>query len=113
MRKILHVSVHPSPGETVVSAEGEIDLSVIGSFRQSLQEAIATNPAGMVLDLSRVTYMDSTGIYAILDAWRSLGKEAGRLRIRTVFPATTRILELAGLGRLIEDRPSASVTVSV
>lgn len=51
-----------------VVVEGEVDLGTIDEVTEALGSALSAEPEIVVLDLSAVSYMDSTGIHGILDA---------------------------------------------
>ena len=53
----------------VVSAVGEIDLADVTRFRAVLDEAVAADTA-VIVDMSAVTYMDSSGFNALLETSR-------------------------------------------
>jgi anti-anti-sigma factor len=62
--------------EVVVGAlSGEIDLSNAKELEREIEEAVPNTARGMVLDLSKLTYLDSSGIRLLLSL-------AGRLRWR-------------------------------
>ncbi len=82
-------------GVTVVTVSGEVDI-VAGS---PLEEALAGAGEHLVVDLSGVTFMDSTGINALLHAQRRHGQVA------IVCPPSQhvrRLLELTGAGRVVK-----------
>lgn len=88
----------------VVEAWGEIDLSGIPQFNAVLDEALEAEVA-VIVDLGRVTYMDSSGFNALLETSRT-GKSLGVI----VFLANcnsniARLLEVTRLNRLFEIAP--------
>lgn len=87
-------SAHEADGTTVVRAEGELDL--VGAPRL-LQALPADGSSPVVLDLSRVTFMDSSGLRSLLEA-RQACSEAGRgFAIARPSDAVARVLELVDL----------------
>ena len=77
-----------------VSVSGEIDASNASAFADGLQAAIAESDRPIVLDLARVTFMDSSGIRELVNARESAGP---RLRVAALHRSVRRILELASL----------------
>ncbi|MEV0459723.1 STAS domain-containing protein [Catellatospora methionotrophica] len=70
------------PREAVVAVSGEIDLAVREDLLNTLHHAIhaihATAATAVVVDLSRVTFMDSTGLHVLLTSHKSaLGSGVG------------------------------------
>jgi anti-anti-sigma factor len=54
-----------SGSTTVVAVRGEIDLATAGDLAEALYDAAATTDTGFLIDLSQVTFIDSTGIDAL------------------------------------------------
>jgi anti-sigma B factor antagonist len=68
---LLTVRIADSPdGCSVVTIAGELDLSTIPKMRRPLLEQIAQRPAVLV-DLSELSFIDSSGIGALIQACRS------------------------------------------
>src|SRR3954453_8968668 len=59
-------------GNPALIVSGEIDMATAPSIRAMLEPHIEAG-GPVTLDVSNVTFMDSTGIYALIDAARSLG----------------------------------------
>ena len=76
---------------------GEIDLSNAGRLGDWLAVIINEGPPAVEIDLSRMTFMDSTGISAFVTA-RSLcdGKQVG-FSLTNVQPNTRRVIAAVGL----------------
>ena len=88
---------------------GDIDLASQEATRESLDQAVrCARAAGVdiLVDLSEVTFLDSTGMSCLLIASRDLGPEQS-LYLRDPRPMTRRVLEIAGLTKMICDTPSA------
>ena len=66
----------PQPSN-VYSPEGALDLHVSPSARAALGEIIATKPKRVVADLSRVSYIDSSGLAVLIEAAQSLEQQGG------------------------------------
>ena len=65
MATSLELSTRPGPdGTAVVTAVGEIDMSNADKFRDALSQP-ATAGGPVVVDLTRVEYLDSAGVHAL------------------------------------------------
>ena len=53
------------------------------------------------LDLSEVTFMDSTGLTALIDAHVAAESNGWSFSVRRTSPAVRRVFDLAGVGRLL------------
>ena len=58
-------------------------------------------PTMLILDMSGVTFMDSSGIGLILGRQRIMESLGGGLAVKNPSPSVRRILQVAGLSRLI------------
>jgi len=92
-------------GRGVVSVSGELDLHTVGQLKQEL-DAAASLADRVVLDLARVTFMDSTALGAIVVAHRRLRGAGGDLTLVSDDPRTVRLFAITGLDRLLRIHPS-------
>ncbi len=74
---------------------GAVDLSNVEVLTARLEGAVSNRAQGLVLDLSGVTYLDSTGLRLIYRLARRLGDRQQSLRL--VVPPTSRILRVLTL----------------
>jgi anti-sigma B factor antagonist len=96
---------------TVVSADGEIDLTTIDTFRAALQGVLHSAEREVWIDLTLVTFMDSTGLHALVDIQRALDGDHRSLAVIASPGAITRSIEHSGLDRVLSvhpDRQSAN-----
>ncbi len=91
-------------GETLYCAlEGELDHHAAEKVRQELDKLLRDGSVrNMVLDLSQVNFMDSSGIGVLLGRYKTLQKRGGRLALAHVKPAVDRILEMSGIYRVLQ-----------
>jgi anti-anti-sigma factor len=76
----------------VVYLSGELDMAVADSFSQGLMSSLDGQQP--VLDLSELTFLDSSGIRAILQ----IGQASGQgVVLRSLRPNTRRVLDVAGV----------------
>jgi anti-sigma B factor antagonist len=95
-------------GEVVVSASGEIDLSNEMQLRAAVGEVIAARQR-LVLDLSGVEFMGTSGLSIIADAYRRLGRDRSAIVVRRPSRAVYRMLTISAVDRLVtieDDRGS-------
>jgi anti-anti-sigma factor len=94
-------------GAVEIAVEGELDLSVAGQ----LQEAIdRTGTETALIDMSRCTFIDSTGIAVILRANQLRDGEGGRVVLHSLSAQVLRVFTVIGLtdnGLLFADRDAA------
>ena len=81
---------------------GELDHHGARTAIRELEEALdAALPRKLVLDLSGIGFMDSSGIALILRAQQKMRLLDGSLLVRGVPPQAKRVLDAAGIGRLV------------
>ena len=87
-------------GEEVVGhIVGEIDISNATDLGAALEGAVPQRAIGLVLDLSRATYIDSAGIHLLFRLGSRLTRRRQQLRVVVPDDAPIRkIVNLAGLG---------------
>ncbi|MDH7479458.1 MAG: anti-sigma factor antagonist [Syntrophomonadaceae bacterium] len=86
----------------LVRLKGELDLAAADRVRGELdQRMVLNNTRHLLLDLSRVTFIDSSGIGVILGRYRKLAGSGGRLGILRPQPQVKRILDIAGVSSLV------------
>jgi anti-anti-sigma factor len=102
----VRVSIVHSGGrrQHVVTVVGEFDMAIAGLVRQRLGAHLEADE--VVLDLSQVTFIDSTGLGVIAYANRVLNSgEVKRLRVIGEHPPVIAVFEAAGLAELLEPNP--------
>jgi anti-sigma B factor antagonist len=85
----------------LLNVRGVIDLFTAPELKARLVSLIEGGAREVVVDLSEATYMDSTGLGAMLAAARRLGNRGGRLAIAGPRPSISRVFEIAGLDSLL------------
>jgi stage II sporulation protein AA (anti-sigma F factor antagonist) len=90
-------------GIRVLTLAGEIDRDTGQALRQALDASGAPRPR-IVVDLSRVTFMDSTGINIFVAAHRTLTEAGGWIRLAAPTEAVMRLLQIVGVDAVIDCR---------
>jgi anti-sigma B factor antagonist len=85
----------------VLRPSGELDLATVEPLRRELQELLAAEPEELVIDLTAVTFLDSSGIAVLSSALKSQRARDADMALVNPQPIVARALELVGLGTLI------------
>ena len=98
MRPLAHITEDRSGAFVVAVVEGEIDASNAPRTGTRLRSLISNQSAGMIVDLTGTTYLDSAGIALLFTLAAELRAHQQRLRL-VISPASpiTRTLTLTGL----------------
>ena len=86
----------PSP-RNVLPLEGQIDLNVSAKVADSLAQLIKEKPARLVVDLSGVNYIDSSGLAVLINGMRDMEDFGGIFILAGVRDEVRPILESARL----------------
>ncbi|MEU1479155.1 STAS domain-containing protein [Streptomyces sp. NPDC005760] len=88
-------------GITVLGLDGEIDHQSVGGLTRALAAVDASAGHRVVIDLSRVTFMDSSGVNALIAAFQAAEAAGGWVRLVVVRGAVLRTLQLVGLDTVV------------
>ncbi|MFI5987748.1 STAS domain-containing protein [Streptomyces sp. NPDC051555] len=87
----------PGPQRVVARVRGEIDMDDAHGLREDLVAALTSSRAGLDLDLSGVTFCDSSGLHVLLDLHK-LATESGKSFVLTaVSRPVAHLLQLTGI----------------
>ncbi|MER7897705.1 STAS domain-containing protein [Streptomyces sp. NPDC096046] len=90
----------------VVTLRGEIDHTVTSELTEALLSHGSVTRPRTVMDLSGVTFMDSSGINVLIAAHQALGDAQGWLRMAGAQDSVLRVLQLVGLDQVIGCHPT-------
>jgi len=92
-------SITEQSGRTVVALSGEIDMEEAPKVRRVLLDSMKQKRDIMV-DLSQVTYIDSSGIANLIEGLQAARKQKNDLALVSVSQRARRVLELARLDKV-------------
>lgn len=84
-------------GIPVLSPEGAVDITNSSDLRDSMVAEVEGGQRAMVLDLSLVRYIDSSGLSALVHVATALEKQLGHLVLASIDPAVLKVLEMTRL----------------
>ena len=93
-----------------IRVRGEIDHHTAASIRQGIDATLfEKRPSKLILDLSAVSFMDSSGLGLIMGRYSVMKELGGEMVVWNPSPETRAILTLAGMERLVRiDYPAGS-----
>jgi len=86
-------------GSLIVQLQGDVDLEQSPRAREILLDCVERGRSVLV-DLSGVTYIDSSGVASLVEAFQQAKKKGVRFALVSVNPAALRVLQLARLDRV-------------
>ena len=100
----LTIEVEKSPNGVVIRVDGEVDLYSSPELRKKLLRAVPSSGGDVVVDLSGVSYIDSSGVATLVEGLRSARQHDVGFVLSAPSEAVTQVLELARLDRVFEVR---------
>jgi anti-anti-sigma factor len=82
---------------TTVTVAGEVDLATAGLLEREMAQAIAAGSETLVLELSQVRFMSSSGLHVLIRIDAALRAQGGRLLIASASAVVQALLRLTGL----------------
>ena len=95
------LTVEPEGDVVTISVTGELDLATVPALRGALLGAIDRSVTRMVLDLRRVTFIDSVGVGAVLHAKRRIGASGAMVVVLAEDSYAQVIFEVVGADRVV------------
>src|SRR5436190_24389993 len=90
------------PGDdSTVRLEGELDLAAADRLEKELLAAVDACAGELRVDLAGVTYLDSSAIRALLLASALASDDGKRLRVSGASGMSRRVLEIAGVDKVL------------
>ena len=96
MGEALTIKVRHEPGYAILTAAGEIDISTVPLLRERLFE-LAAGGRPLVADLDQVSFMDSSGLAALVGTAKRAAAHGGSLQVSCARPTIRRLFRLTGL----------------
>lgn len=94
-----------SNGTAVVTPQGRLTMVSARRFKELLTELATTGHARIVVDLAETTFLDSSGLGALISGLKSARQASGDLRIARPTEAVVTVLELTNMDKVLRARP--------
>jgi len=87
-------------GLGIVSLSGEVDIYTAPQFKECMLELIDTGVERLVVDMSGVTFIDSTALGVLIGGVRRVHTAGGAMALVVTNRAVERVLSITGLDRV-------------
>ncbi len=94
-------------GHPVLVVYGELDALSSPRIYEALNALVAEEPTTLLIDLANVTFIDSSGLGALIVAERHLDEAGGQLRLVSVPQTVAKVFAIAGLDQRFHVYPTA------
>jgi len=105
-------SITEQSGRTVVALSGEIDMEEAPKVRRALLD-VMKQKRDILVDLSQVTYIDSSGIASLIEGLQAARKQKNDLALVSVSQRARRVLELARLDKVFTIHADLATALAV
>ena len=106
----LRIAIVHADGDVTVELGGEVDLACVCELRERLDTATGTSLGDVTINLSDVSFLDSTGLKVLLAAHHQLTATQRCLTVLSPSRPVYRVIELSGLLDVLDVRPPAPET---
>ncbi len=87
----------PDPNNSVLPLDGNIDLHIAPRLTATIADMLKAEPKRVIVDLTRVTYIDSSGLALLINAMRDVEEYGGVFMLAGLSPQVRPIFETARL----------------
>ena len=105
-------TVGPIGDCAVLQVTGEVDVYTAPMLREQIRELAAKGAVHLIADLSRVDFLDSTGLGALVGGLRRLRQADGSLALAISTPRILRIFQITGLTKAFAAQPSVADAIT-
>jgi anti-sigma B factor antagonist len=88
-------------GMTTVAISGELDISNADELRKQFEPILASMPTSLILDVSELSFMDSSGIALLVQ----VATQINSVTLRNPTPLIHRVLDATGVSTLLGVKP--------
>ncbi|HLH08681.1 MAG TPA: STAS domain-containing protein [Terriglobales bacterium] len=95
----LHIEKESTPQQTIFHCIGKVNAST-SALLQTMVRDVIPQKRPIVLDLSQVSYMDSSGLGALVSVWASARRNGVELKLASLSERVKELLHLTSLDKL-------------
>lgn len=89
-------------GLTVCGIEGEIDINSSPDIKKAFDKLISKKEPKIIINFSKVTYVDSSGLATLVEVLKNMRTYGGRLKLTNLSPKIKGLFEITKLEKLFE-----------
>lgn len=108
----LSVSVRSAGDITIAELAGELDIASAPALREQLLGLLRPGSSQLVIDLSKVSFCDASGLAVLVGTGRRAKLLGGFLRLAAVSPMAGEVLHMTGLDRSLAIFPTAQAAAT-
>ncbi len=98
----LEIKVTEVEGGSVASLSGEVDVYTASKLKETLYPLAEQQNTNLIVDLSDVNYIDSTGLGIFIGVLKASEKSSSSLKLKGLNERVKRLFEITGLNEVID-----------
>jgi anti-sigma B factor antagonist len=102
----LEISQETIDGALVLHLEGELDTYNCGQLRSTLVEHVESGSNHIIVDMTRVEYIDSTGLGSLVGGLKRVSEHGGTMRIVCKNAQILKVFEITSLNKVFPIYPN-------
>jgi anti-sigma B factor antagonist len=103
---MIEVATRNLQGATIISIKGDVDLYSSPAVRKVMIALTEKKTPVIMVDLSHVSYMDSSGVATLVEGLQQTGKYKGKFKLFGLGMAVREVFELSRLDKVFEIYPN-------
>ncbi|MDP1793054.1 MAG: STAS domain-containing protein, partial [Acidimicrobiales bacterium] len=92
----LSITTSAGTDSTVVVVSGEVDAATSDTLRAAIFDVIEGGQTNVVVDMSEVSFIDSSGLRVLIGGYKAADTAGGKLSVGSPSDAVVRLLEITG-----------------
>lgn len=112
MREFRLDTIGPVGDCAVLQVAGEVDAYTAPMLREQIRELAAKGAVHLIADLGQVSFLDSTGLGALVGGLKRLREAGGSLTLVIIAPRILRLFQLTGLTKVLAIQPSVAEAIT-
>ncbi|TQN27835.1 anti-sigma B factor antagonist [Haloactinospora alba] len=109
----LTISSHEHEDGLVLALDGEIDMATERQFHRAVLDAVAARPHGrVVLDCTRLSFIDSSGLRALIRAHKGASEHDARVFLAALSDRVAQILRVTAVDTRIPVFPTVEAALA-
>lgn len=108
----IQLSTREVQGRSVVEVTGEVDVYTAPSLDEELSRLIEEGRVNLVVDLSKVEFLDSTGLGVLVKALKRTREHGGSLAVVATADRITKVFRITGLDAVMSMHASVDDAVA-